>query len=347
MPDIVCHEVPTSVGGLFRPRFAFAAAAEELLRRLDLDVVHDMGHGWYGNVFMPHGGTRAGSFRQNVQSSPSWLRRCKELTWSVLPRYSMVRELENRQYVSDGSRLFIALSQMVWRDMGRFHSLPPNLVRIVYNGIDTVRFSPTHRTLCRAAVRRSLGIRNEVLFLLVAHNFKLKGVGPAIEAAARVARTLPELRLVVIGRDRPDRYERPAQRLGCPDVVRFVGGVADSVPYYAAADVYVHPTYYDPCSLVVLEALASALPVITTVHNGAGELLTPGVQGFVLADPTDVGSLVGYMSQLMDGAVRSECSRRARELAEQHDLERNYREILAVYEEAARVSPLVKWKAAA
>lgn len=346
MPGVVCHEV--SAGrGVFRRRFAFAAGAESLLRNLDLDVIHDMGHGWYGNVFMPHGGTRGGSFRQNVQCSPPWLRRCKELTWGVLPRYRMFRELEQRQYVTDGSRLFIALSQMVRRDMASFHALPPDLVRVVYNGIDVARFSPDHRARHRAAVRRSLGIQNEVLFLLVAHNFKLKGVGPAIEAAAEVARAHSNVRLVVIGRDRPAPYERQAQRLGCSDFVRFVGGVADSVPYYAAADVYLHPTYYDPCSLVVLEALASGLPVITTVHNGAGELLTPGIHGFVLDDPTNVRSLVGCMGQLMDRATRLECSRRARELAEQHDLERNYREILAVYEEAACIAPLSTRRTAA
>lgn len=347
MPGIVCHEVPAVAGGVFRRRFAFAAAAEDMLRRLDLDVVHDMGHGWYGNLFMPHGGTRAGSFRQNVQSSAPWLRRYKQMTWSLLPRYRMFRELEQRQYVTDGSRLFIALSEMVRRDMGRYHALPPGLVRVVYNGIDTARFSPTHRAQHRAQVRRSLGVQNEVLFLLVAHNFKLKGVGPAIEAAAQVARDRRGLRLVVIGRDRPGRYERLAQRLGCADIVRFVGGVADSVPYYAAADVYLHPTYYDPCSLVVLEALASGLPVITTVHNGAGELLKQGVHGFVLDDPSDVRGLVGHMTHLMDAAVRAACSRRARELAEQHDLERNYREVLAVYEEAAGVAPLAKRRAAA
>lgn len=245
MPDVVCHKV-AAARGVFRPRFGFAAAAEELLRNLNLDVVHDMGHGWYGNVFMPHGGTRAGSFRQNVQCSPPWLRRCKELTWNFLPRYRMFRELEARQYVRNGSRLFIALSEMVRRDMGRFHALAPGLVRVVYNGIDTARFSPAHRAEHRARVRRSLGIQNEVLFLLVAHNFKLKGVGPAIEAAAELAGARRDLRLVVIGRDRPGRYERQAQRLGCADVVRFVGQVTDSVPYYAAADVYLHPTYYDP-----------------------------------------------------------------------------------------------------
>ena len=46
------------------------------------------------------------------------------------------------------------------------------------------------------------------------------------------------------------------------------------------------PTYYDPCSLVVLEALACGLPVITTAQNGASELLTDGVDGYVLTAPT-------------------------------------------------------------
>jgi UDP-glucose:(heptosyl)LPS alpha-1,3-glucosyltransferase len=139
---------------------------------------------------------------------------------------------------------------------------------------------------------------------------------------------------------------RQAHRLGCATCIRFVGSVVDSVPYYAAADVYLHPTYYDPCSLVVLEAIACGLPVITTVNNGASELLTPGTHGYVMQNVTDLDGLVGYISRLMDAADRSECSRRARELAEQHDLERNYREILAVYEEAARVAPLTGRRAA-
>ena len=45
------------------------------------------------------------------------------------------------------------------------------------------------------------------------------------------------------------------------------------------------PTYYDPCSLVVFEALACGLPVITTACNGAGELITDGREGFVIPAP--------------------------------------------------------------
>ena len=66
-----------------------------------------------------------------------------------------------------------------------------------------------------------------------------------------------------------------------------VGAIDDPVPYYAAADVFVLPTFYDPCSLSVSEAAASGLPSVTTRFNGAAELLTEGVDGSVISDPAD------------------------------------------------------------
>jgi UDP-glucose:(heptosyl)LPS alpha-1,3-glucosyltransferase len=347
LPMIHTHQVSPSPGiGPWR-RIGFAAAAETLLRRLDLDVIHDMGHGWHANVFMPHGGTRGGSFRQNLLLWPHGLRWAKRAGSAVTPRYHVFRALERRQFTADGSRLFVALSEMVRHDMTHYHALPAELVRVVYNGVDTERFSPSHRTRYRERVRGELGLCDEVVFLLVAHNFKLKGVPAAIRAVAQLVREWKKVSLVVVGNERPGSYLRLAQRLGCAAHVRFVGRATDSVPYYAAADVYVHPTYYDPCSLVVLEALASGLPVITSVHNGAGELLTPGVHGFLLDDTERLTPLVEAMRTLMDPRVRAAFGVQARDLAERHDLGRNYREMLAVYDEAIRRAPLAARRASA
>ena len=67
--------------------------------------------------------------------------------------------------------------------------------------------------------------------------------------------------------------ELSAARLGLANRATFLGTVSDLTPYYAAADAYVHPTFYDPCSLVLLEAAASGLPIVTTRRcNGATEL---------------------------------------------------------------------------
>ena len=74
-------------------------------------------------------------------------------------------------------------------------------------------------------------------------------------------------------------YRRLARSLGIAQTVHFLGFHSDIRECYAASDFFVLPTYYDPCSLVVLEALACGLPVITTLQNGAGELITDGRAG--------------------------------------------------------------------
>src|SRR6202000_1194572 len=94
-------------------------------------------------------------------------------------------------------------------------------------------------------------------------------------------------RLLVVGHPRTTPYERLARSLGIADNIRFLGPRRDVQHCYFAADFLVHPTFYDPCSLVVLEALACGLPVITTRHNGASELLHPPREGFVIHDPHD------------------------------------------------------------
>jgi UDP-glucose:(heptosyl)LPS alpha-1,3-glucosyltransferase len=126
-----------------------------------------------------------------------------------------------------------------------------------------------------------------------------------------------------------------ARRAGAAQAVAFLGSVLDPVPYYAAADVYIQPTFYDPCSLVVLEALASGLPVVTSCCNGAGELLTEGVEGHVIDDPADHEQLADCLRPLLDASLRQRMATAARELVLRHSLARNCQQILDVYEEVA------------
>ena len=68
-PKVIEHRLAAN-----QSRVARAAAAEQILRRLELDVVHDMGIGWFCDVFQPHGGSRLASFEQNLLLLPRWLR---------------------------------------------------------------------------------------------------------------------------------------------------------------------------------------------------------------------------------------------------------------------------------
>lgn len=326
---LVRHLLPRT-----RSRLAWAEAAETALRPLGLDVVHDTGAGWFCNVFQPHGGSRQASFEQNQWLLPAWRRPLRRVAARWLPRYRQFALLTRHQYTNDG-RLIVALSQRVARDMAAYHDVDPRRIRIVYNGVDTRRFappSPEKRAKARAALKLTA---DQVAVLIVAHNFELKGVPALVSATGKLLRRGVPLRLFVAGgRGITPRYRRLAFRHGAAEAVEFLGPVDDPTELYAAADIYAQPTWYDPCSLVVLEALAAGLPVITTAANGAGELITPGAEGEVLADPSDVDALAEALARYCDPAIRQDACQAARQLALEHDLERNYREMLAIYAEA-------------
>jgi UDP-glucose:(heptosyl)LPS alpha-1,3-glucosyltransferase len=98
-----------------------------------------------------------------------------------------------------------------------------------------------------------------------------------------------------------------------------------------AADIFVHPTFYDPCSLVLLEALACGLPAITTRFSGAAELMQSGVHGFVLPDPADSRMLAKTMGRLLDPGLRTRMGNAARQLALKCTAQNSFEQILATY----------------
>jgi len=156
-----------------------------------------------------------------------------------------------------------------------------------------------------------------------------------IEAAAQLPVAPRPWRVVVVGKDAPGSYRALAERLGCGERVRFVGAVPDVLPAYAAADVYVHPTWYDPCSLVVLEAMACGLPVLTTRCNGASELMEDGRSGLLVDSPADTDALAAALRRLLDVDLCRVIGAAARRAVEPYTLERNFREMMAVFERAA------------
>jgi UDP-glucose:(heptosyl)LPS alpha-1,3-glucosyltransferase len=299
-------------------------------------VIHDTGAGWHCHVFQPHGGSHRALIEHNLMVLPRWMRPLKRAVSRWLPRYRRFEALMARQYVNDG-RILLALSRQTLADFEQIHGVPRKQIRLGYNGVDPVRFSPEHRARYRQAVRCWLGVEESTLVLLiVAHNFQLKGVPTLLKAMGRLTAQRRPVHLMVVGGKRLGRYERAAARLGAASTVTFTGTVHDTVPFYAAADVYVHPTFHDSCSLVVLEALAGGLPVITSRLNGAAELLTEGVEGHVMPDPADVDGLLARLEPLFDPAVRQRMGRAARRLALKHTLDQNVHQVLAVYEEVVR-----------
>jgi UDP-glucose:(heptosyl)LPS alpha-1,3-glucosyltransferase len=179
--------------------------------------------------------------------------------------------------------------------------------------------------------RFGLDAPGTVVALLIAQDFERKGLREAILATCGGDGEGERPKLLVVGKEDTRKYEQLASRsCGAKDVT-FAGRTDDAYAFYQAADFFVLPTRHDPCSLVVLEALAMGLPVISTVFNGACEIMTDGRHGFVLSDPSDVEALAGAMRQLADARRRQQMSRACIELRPRLDYAHHLEQLLALY----------------
>ena len=142
----------------------------------------------------------------------------------------------------------------------------------------------------------------------------------------------------MLGRGQVWLYRRKAQQLGVAGSVLFLGPVAGMEPYYAASDVYVHPTFYDSCSLTVLEALASGLPTVTTRFNGASDAILSDEGGKIVQDPANADEIADAIAYYFDEQRRNRARVVARQWMEQYPPSRNVEETLAVYYEAAALN---------
>jgi UDP-glucose:(heptosyl)LPS alpha-1,3-glucosyltransferase len=314
-----------------RDRLKRARAVEAALPAIVADVVHDLGVGWACDILHPQSGSKLGNHLREI-ASQTYGKRCLHAISPQFWRWRLeMRGLERRQYWSGAT--FIAVSNMVARDMRELHGAPSDSIRLVPNGVNWARFSPQRCGELRASARGGLNLTNETLFLFAAHNPRLKGLRPLLKAMRELLLTHPRARLVVIGREAEQAFLREAVRSEVERSVIFAGFVEDPLPYFAAADVFVLPTYYDACSLSVLEAAGCGLSVITSRYNGASELMTNGREGFILEDPDDHHELAAAMARLTDPALRGRMSSAARALALRCGMEANVAKIEEVYRE--------------
>jgi UDP-glucose:(heptosyl)LPS alpha-1,3-glucosyltransferase len=230
--------------------------------------------------------------------------------------------------------MVVAISEMVRRHFQHHYQLDESNLHLVRLATDLDRFSEVDRPRRRLECRQKWGLSPEhTVGLFAGLNYRLKGLEPLLHAV----RLLPPgpFRLLVAGHPNTADFVRLARRLGVADRVHFAGYISDMRNCYFASDFFVHPTFYDPCSHVVLEAMACGLPVVTSQYNGASEVMHPPREGFVIKDPHDHAELARCLNQLLDPATRVSCGQAARKAASQWTFEHHYRQMLDVFAEAA------------
>jgi len=317
---------------------AFRRWANERLQRADIDVSLSLNTTAPAAVVQPRGGTVRETRRQNRAAEPSRIRRALGCIGEALnPKRRALLTFEGRTMADPRVRCFVALSGYVVEQFERHYGVEPARIRLIPNAVNTAVLEGAERAERRAAMRRKLDLADDrPAYLFSAYNPKLKGAFALLEAWATLSRTHEGAVLMMTGRV-TRRLHRRAERLGVVGSIRWIGATQRMADYYCAADVLVHPTYYDPSSRVVIEALRHGVPAITTRFNGAADLLLgPGNmwRGRVVAQPGEVDALADAMAELADPDARAACRRAMTGIEDELDFDRYVDQIEALLREA-------------
>jgi glycosyltransferase involved in cell wall biosynthesis len=248
------------------------------------------------DFYQPRHGILAESVPPHWEPLPEPIRALRRWNPARVAHFAILRRLE-RAALKHPTRC-IAIAPRVVADLARHHpaAAPPLLLR---TGVDLERFRPAGREE-RASLRARLGLPAGALLLFVGHNHRLKGLATALRALD----LLPGATLAVVGGGRRGvrgRVQWRGEDAALPEILR-------------AADLLLHPTYYDTASRVVLEALASGVAPVTTARDGNADHAAEG-GGAVLDGPGDPRALAGAVERLL-AIPRDERASRARARAE-------------------------------
>ena len=192
-------------------------------------------------------------------------------------------------------------------------------IHVVHNGVDASKFSPANAARYRRAVRDWHGLADgDLVVLTIAIDWVRKGIMPAIEAMSYLE-DLPA-RLVVVGPDDPGPYRAVAADWGVTDNVVFAGPTSAPWEFYGASDVFLLASVHEPFGLVVLEAMASGVPVVVSGSAGVAELIEDGRSGLLIHDPEDAEEIAaGLRTVLRDGELSGRLAVEGRQTALRHD----------------------------
>lgn len=321
----LAHRVPVMDLGRTAQMVSFAARAPRLIRQAGCDVVMGFGRMVDQDVLRCGGGTHKG-FLQRLSAHGGWPRR---LWQRVSVYHRSLLALEEKQFTAQRVKKIIAVSEEVKRDILAHYPVPASRIAVLYNGIDLRRFDPARRHEFAAAVRKQWQIPLDApLVLFVGSGFKRKGVDRLIDLWRQPQ--LAHAYLLAVGDDaRLAGYRSWAQSVA-PGRIIFAGRQDAIEKYYGAADLVALPALQEAFGNVVLEALASGVPVLLSKEVGAAALLTGGLAAGIVEGSDDGGLLTVKLLEHLEKASDPALRREARALAEAYSWERHFEQLSAL-----------------
>jgi glycosyltransferase involved in cell wall biosynthesis len=251
--------------------------ARQLAQLLDADEI-DIIHTW---LYVANAVAGVAHLRRRSRPLITSARNCKV--------QGRVNQLAN-VVAFRSSRAIIANSRDVAAYITRHYAAPAERIRVIYNSIDIERFHPGPRSDTTGpivAIGRLVEQKNHDLFL---------------RAAAALNQQMSDTHFLIVG-DGPlrDALEKQARGLGIAARVSFTGERGDVDAILRTASLFWLTSRWEGMPNVVLEAMASGVPVIATDVGGTRELIRSGVDGFVVP-PNDGDAFVRHSQELLANA---------------------------------------------
>jgi UDP-glucose:(heptosyl)LPS alpha-1,3-glucosyltransferase len=276
----------------------FRDALLEHFKTNQYDIIHSTLPFDFADIYQPRGGSYTEAAIRNAASYKSTsMRIFKMLTTFANFKRTKLVHAEKIVCKKDNGPIIAALSEYVKKQFQKHYNLPDSRIRVIPNGIKLItNCDKDSIDKIRAQVLSKFKIKEAdepVFFLFAANNFRLKGLSPLIKALAIVKdkRTKRPAYLIVAGRGQISKYRRIAASSGVEDRIIFMGQTSNVQNLLMLSDIAVLPTYYDPASRFILEALGADKPVITTKFNGASDLFTADKHGKIFDTPDNIEAL--------------------------------------------------------
>ena len=225
------------------------------------------------------------------------------------------------------AKCIIANSQMVKEQIINSYDINPNKIRVIFSGIESKEIH--YQKAFEKLSKQYLLNEDQFILLYVGSGFKRKGVKDFLEIISRLDKN--NIMAFVIGKEKNiNYYQNLTKELNLEKKVVFTGPREDVDDFYTISDIFILPTYYEPFSNAILEAMQFENVVFTTKQNGASEILD---DYFIMDSPKHL-SVVSRINDLIVNTAKLKLIKKENKAkSKQFSIEKNLSETLKVINE--------------
>ncbi|MEL0083673.1 MAG: glycosyltransferase family 4 protein [Gammaproteobacteria bacterium] len=223
--------------------------------------------------------------------------------YRLTPRYKYFCADEHAVFGEQKKTHILALSKREMTHYQQTYRTPRSRFTLLPPGISADRKPTPDSAAIRTQYRHGLGVgEQQKLLLMVGSGFKTKGLDRALYALKSLDNGKnPPAKFVIIGKDNFDPFRKLANRMGLTEQVEFFPGRTDIPQLLQAADLLLHPAYYENSGMILLEALVAGLPVLTTEACGYAHYVSEADGGWVLPEPFDQSEMNRVLQNILSG----------------------------------------------